>query len=50
MRFLFAFIENRLADLRDSRLSQPPFEYTTLAPVWVMPMIRNAEIPATHRR
>ena len=50
MRFLLALIENLLAELRDSRLSQPPLDYTTLAPVWVMPMVRKAESPATHRR
>lgn len=50
MTFLFAFIENRLADLCDSRLSQPSLEYLTLAPVWVVPMVRKAGNPATHRR
>lgn len=50
MRFLLVRIENLLADLCDRRLSQPPREYTTLAPVWVMPMVRNAESPATHGR
>jgi hypothetical protein len=50
MRFLLALIDNLLADVRDSRLSQPPLEYTTLAPVWVMPMVRKAESTATHRR
>ena len=48
MRFLLALIDNLLADVRDSRLSQPPLEYTTLAPVWVMPMVRKAE--STPRR
>jgi len=50
MRFLLALIDNLLADVRDSRLSQPRLEYTTLAPVWVMPMVRKAENTATHRR
>lgn len=48
MGFLFAFIENRLAALRDGRLAQPPLAYTTLAPVWIMPMVRKAERPAPH--
>ena len=50
MSFLFAFIEDRLAELRDSRLSQPPREYSTLAPVWVLPMVNKAESFAAHRR
>lgn len=50
MRFLVALLENLLAGLRDSRLSQLPLEYTTLAPVWVMPMVRKAENPAAQGR
>ncbi|HMA15021.1 MAG TPA: hypothetical protein VKP12_09570 [Kiloniellaceae bacterium] len=48
MRALLARIDNLLAELCDRRLAQPPRAYTTLAPVWVMPMVRTAEHAATH--
>ena len=50
MSFLLVRIENLLAELCDRCLSRPPRAYTTLAPVWVLPMVRKAENPAARGR
>lgn len=42
---LLALLEQPLADIRDRHLRKPALEHATLAPVWVMPMIRCADPP-----
>lgn len=48
MKPLPALLEHLLTGIRDSRLSRPYTRTTTLEPIWVVPMIRRAELPPTH--
>ncbi|HET8728435.1 MAG TPA: hypothetical protein VFO41_13070 [Alphaproteobacteria bacterium] len=50
MTMFLALIDRVLADLSRSRLSAPPADRVTLAPVWAMPMVRRADPPAAPSR
>jgi hypothetical protein len=49
MRALSALIDSLLADLVDTCLSQPHKAYSTLAPVWVMPIVKWPAPPFEER-
>lgn len=43
-----ALLDPLLTGIRESLLSRPYSQLTTLEPVWVVPMIRRVELPPTH--